>query len=410
MILSNLSDCAQLNSALCSGVGAWDGDELDAVPGEGQSLLTPTGNLVVAVCLGFIGTFGFVNNVLVLLLFCRYKMLRSPINLLLVNISVSDLLVCTLGTPFSFAASTQGRWLIGRGGCMWYGFANSLFGIVSLISLAVLSYERYSTMMAPTEADPSNYRKISLGIALTWLYSLVWTLPPLFGWSNYGPEGPGTTCSVDWTAKTANSMSYIICLFIFCLIVPFLVIVFCYGKLLCAIRQVSGINASMSRKREQRVLFMVVVMVICYLLCWLPYGIMALLATFGPPGLVTPEASIIPSILAKTSTVINPIIYVFMNKQFYRCFQAFLHCTIPRRGSSVKSSSRIATKAFKGGPGAQRRTNDLLFMVASLGQPAVTVPQLRPCFEPTNDITKAPSSDINTNKPVVVSLVAHLEG
>lgn len=79
--------------------------------------------------------------------------------------------------------------------------------------------------------------------------------------------------------------------------------------------QVSGINASLSKKREQRVLFMVVIMVICYLLCWLPYGIMALLATFGPPGLVSPEASIIPSVLAKTSTVINPVIYVFMNKQ-----------------------------------------------------------------------------------------------
>lgn len=71
----------------------------------------------------------------------------------------------------------------------------------------------------------------------------------------------------------------------------------------------------MSRKREQRVLLMVVIMVICYLLCWLPYGVVALLATFGPPDLVTPEASIIPSILAKSSTVINPIIYVFMNKQ-----------------------------------------------------------------------------------------------
>lgn len=71
----------------------------------------------------------------------------------------------------------------------------------------------------------------------------------------------------------------------------------------------------MSRRREQRVLFMVVIMVVCYLLCWLPYGVVALLATFGPPGLLTPEASIIPSILAKSSTVINPVIYVFMNKQ-----------------------------------------------------------------------------------------------
>ncbi|TMS09642.1 Vertebrate ancient opsin, partial [Larimichthys crocea] len=313
MIVSNvsLSGCAEVDGALCAG-GAAEGQLRGT---SYRTTLTPTGNLVVSVCLGFIGTFGLLNNLLVLVLFCRYKMLRSPINLLLINISISDLLVCVLGTPFSFAASTQGRWLIGDAGCVWYGFANSLFGIVSLISLAVLSYERYSTMMTPTEADSTNYCKVSLGIALSWVYSFIWTMPPLFGWSSYGPEGPGTTCSVNWKAKTTNNISYIICLFIFCLLLPFLVIMLCYGKLLCAIRQVSGINSSMSRKREQRVLFMVVIMVICYLLCWLPYGIMALLATFGPPGFVTPEASIIPSVFAKTSTVINPVIYVFMNKQ-----------------------------------------------------------------------------------------------
>lgn len=123
MIVSNvsLSGCAGVNGALCAAEGHLGGSSY-------RTTLTPTGNLVVAVCLGFIGTFGLLNNLLVLVLFCRYKMLRSPINLLLINISISDLLVCVLGTPFSFAASTQGRWLIGEGGCVWYGFANSLFG------------------------------------------------------------------------------------------------------------------------------------------------------------------------------------------------------------------------------------------------------------------------------------------
>ncbi|KAJ4937100.1 hypothetical protein JOQ06_001684 [Pogonophryne albipinna] len=173
---------------------------------------------------------------------------------------------------------------------------------------------------------------------------------------------------------------------------------------------VSGINASVRRKREQRVLFMVVVMVVCYLLCWLPYGIMALLATFGSPGMVTPVASIIPSILAKTSTVINPVIYVFMNKQpvtmetFYRCFQALLRCKVPRRGSSVKSSSKVATKAMRGiAITGTRRTNDFLFMVASLGHPAGSWPQLGPFVEPTVDITKAPSSDINRHVEVSIA-------
>lgn len=60
---------------------------------------------------------------------------------------------------------------------------------------------------------------------------------------------------------------------------------------------------------------MVVTTVVCYLLCWLPYGIVAMMATFGRPGVITPVASVVPSILAKTSTVINPIIYILMNKQ-----------------------------------------------------------------------------------------------
>ncbi|XP_064194915.1 pinopsin-like [Anguilla rostrata] len=394
MIVSNvsISSCTRSEGAWCA-TGS-DG-HLDA---SSHSTLSPTGHLVVAVFLGFIGTFGFLNNLLVLVLFCRYKKLRSPINLLLMNISFSDLLVCVLGTPFSFAASTQGRWLIGPIGCVWYGFANTLFGVVSLITLAVLSYERYCTMMASTEADATNYRKSGLGIGLSWAYSLLWAVPPLFGWSRYGPEGPGTTCSVNWTGKSANNVSYIICLFFFCLILPFVVIVYSYSKLLHVIKQVSRVNNSVTRKREQRVLFMVITMVICYLLCWLPYGVMALLATFGRPGLVTPEASIIPSILAKTSTVINPIIYIFMNKQFYRCFLALLMCQTPQRGSSFKSSSKI-NKPFR----TVRHTNDnnFTFVVASAGHPTTGAPN------PSSSGEHRAPSDIP--KPAVVSLVAHYD-
>ncbi|XP_015266708.1 PREDICTED: pinopsin-like [Gekko japonicus] len=332
-----------------------------------EHALSPTGHLIAAVCLGIIGTLGFLNNLLVLILFCWNKVLRSPINWLLINISVSDLMVCILGTPFSFAASTQGKWLIGPAGCVWYGFVNSLFGTVSLISLAVLSYERYCTMMRTTEADATNYKKVWIGIFVSWVYSLIWTLPPLFGWSSYGPEGPGTTCSVNWHSRDANNVSYIICLFLFCLVIPFSVIVYCYGKLLCVMKQVSRVKKGVAQTREHRVLIMVVVMVICFLLCWLPYGIMALIATFGKPGLITASASIIPSILAKSSTVYNPVIYIFLNKQFYRCFCAFLKCGMMPRGSSTKCSSRSTRVCCT----IQRlQDNNFTFVTASAGQPS----------------------------------------
>ncbi|MEQ2168121.1 hypothetical protein GOODEAATRI_011166, partial [Goodea atripinnis] len=310
MIVSN----ASLSCAQCLGVATTEanGGVSGSLPAPS---LSPTGHLVVAVCLGCIGTLGFLSNFLVLALFCRYRVLRTPMNLLLVSISVSDLLVSVLGTPFSFAASTQGRWLIGRAGCVWYGFINSCLGIVSLISLAVLSYERYCTMMEPTIANSRDFRTSLGGICFSWLYSVAWTVPPLLGWSRYGPEGPGTTCSVDWKTQTPNNISYIISLFTFCLVLPFAVIVYSYGKLLRTIRQVRRVSSVVTRRREQRVLVMVIIMVVCYLVCWLPYGVAALLATFGPRDLLTPEASIMPSLLAKFSTVVNPFIYIFMNKQ-----------------------------------------------------------------------------------------------
>ncbi|XP_078065178.1 pinopsin-like [Mustelus asterias] len=314
---------------------------------------------MTAVCLGVIGLLGFTNNFLVLLLFCRYKTLRSPVNLLLANISLSDLLVCTLGTPFSFAASTQGHWLIGDMGCVWYGFANAFFGTVSLISLAILSYDRYITITEVTEADRTNYHKAFAGISFSWIYSLMWTLPPLFGWSHYGPEGPGTTCSVNWYAKDIANVSYIVCLFTFCLVIPFLVIVYCYGRMLLTVKKVTA-RHSIGHAKERKVLLMVTLMVICFLLCWLPYGTVALVATFGHPGLVSPIASIVPSVLAKSSTVYNPIIYVFLNKQFYRCFKALLSCQNLPIGTSTKSLSKTTKN--------DRRKNTTSFLKASIAQ------------------------------------------
>lgn len=104
-----------------------DERELADAP-AGREKLSPTGFVVLSVVLGCIMTFGFLNNFVVLLLFCKFKKLRTPVNMMLLNISVSDMLVCLFGTTLSFASSIRGKWLLGRSGCSWYGFINSCFG------------------------------------------------------------------------------------------------------------------------------------------------------------------------------------------------------------------------------------------------------------------------------------------
>ncbi len=58
-----------------------------------------------------------------------------------------------------------------------------LSGIVSLVSLSLLSFERYLVVLCSIKSDSSQYRRARLSVAVSWLYSLVWTLPPLLGWS-----------------------------------------------------------------------------------------------------------------------------------------------------------------------------------------------------------------------------------
>ncbi|CAL1573165.1 unnamed protein product [Knipowitschia caucasica] len=289
------------------------------------SALSRGGHTTVAVALGVIFVLGFVGNFVSLLVFSRYPVLRTPVNLLLVNISVSDLLVCVCGTPMSFAASVRGRWLTGSHGCRWYGFTNALFGIVSLVSLSLLSWERYSAVLHTVPSDASQFGRARVAVVVSWIYSLAWTLPPLLGWSSYGPEGPGTTCSVQWHRQSVAARSYVSCLFLFCLLLPLLLMVYCYGRIILAVRtvtkQVPRLNQLSAERREGRVLLMVASMVTGYLVCWMPYGVVALLSSFGRPGTVPPVASLVPSLLAKSSTALNPVIYVLLNKQFSRCFR-----------------------------------------------------------------------------------------
>lgn len=83
---------------------------------------------LLAFTIATIGVFGFCNNAVVIILYCKFKRLRTPTNLLLVNISLSDFLVSVIGINFTFASCVKGGWIWSQATCVWDGFSNSLFG------------------------------------------------------------------------------------------------------------------------------------------------------------------------------------------------------------------------------------------------------------------------------------------
>jgi c-opsin len=122
------------------------------------------------------------------------------------------------------------------------------------------------------------------------------------------------------------------------LIVPTVVIFVCYSNILREVRKVKteinrGSSLKTSRRLHQKQLsfqseaaekrstVMVAVMIGAFLIAWTPYSILALTETFNGKNYgdssISPVLATVPSLLAKTSSVLNPIIYGFLNTQVF---------------------------------------------------------------------------------------------
>lgn len=87
-------------------------------------------------------------------------------------------------------------------------------------------------------------RRSLIGLLFVWTYCLFWAVTPLLGWSSYGPEGVQTSCSLAWEERSWNNYSYLILYTLLCFIFPVGVIIYCYSKVLTAMKKVGTVYNS----------------------------------------------------------------------------------------------------------------------------------------------------------------------
>ncbi|XP_040001947.1 melanopsin-like isoform X2 [Xiphias gladius] len=176
-----------------------------------------------------VGMTGMLGNALVIYVSCRSRTLRSPSNLLVVNLAAADFLMSLTQSPVFFVASLHRRWVFGELACELYAFCGALFGITSMMTLTAIAVDRCLAITWPLALLGRLSRRRVLAVLVgVWLYSLGWSLPPFFGWSAYVPEGLQTSCSWDYMSFTAAVRTYTILLFAFVFFVPLALIAGCY--------------------------------------------------------------------------------------------------------------------------------------------------------------------------------------
>ncbi|ROT69179.1 rhodopsin [Penaeus vannamei] len=140
------------------------------------------------------GTLSVAGNFVVIWVFMNTKSLRTPANLLVVNLAISDFFMMLTMTPPLLVNAYWGTWILGAFFCEVYAFLGSFFGCVSIWSMVFITADRYNVIVKGVSAEPLTSGGAMMRIAGTWLFTLAWCLPPFFGWNRYVPEGNMLAC------------------------------------------------------------------------------------------------------------------------------------------------------------------------------------------------------------------------
>ncbi|XP_075971746.1 opsin, ultraviolet-sensitive-like isoform X2 [Anticarsia gemmatalis] len=303
------------------------------------------------IVLGSIGCFG---NILVLLI-CRT--LRTPGNILVANLALSDFLMLGKTPIFIFNSFNLGP-ALGKTGCVIYGFVGGLTGTTSIATLSAIALDRYWAVVRPLEPlralTAIRARLLAIG---AWLYACIFAIIPALdiGYGQYVPEGYLTSCSFDYLTEDFSPRCFIFIFFCAAWLAPFCTISFCYISIFRVVvcnRNMSSNNQEhrlssrhvkerTKRKAEIKLAFLVMAVIALFFISWTPYAVVALLGITGKKELLTPIASMVPALFCKTAACINPFIYIITHPKFRKEFKKMLY-----RDKSKRMSGTIKTIGY----------------------------------------------------------------
>lgn len=273
-----------------------------------------------------------LNSSVIIVFLGNRSALLIPSNYLLLSMAFSDVLRAILVLPVAVYANYNHLWMVDESICQYIAFASTLLGLSSMVHLVSLALQRWITIKrASLEQIPE--RKMATFVVGLWLFSLMWSLCPLFGWSSFGPEPGYAGCAINWHPSEPSDKAFIVCLFIFFFFLPVAIATFCYIRIYVEVRKMAknavqrwgtvAIPTQETLQAKARTVKMSLVMLLAFLVAWTPYAVVSMYSSFTPV-IISPLLSTLPALFAKFSTCYNPIIFFFMYSKFRKAGKEML--------------------------------------------------------------------------------------
>ncbi|NXN16929.1 C5AR1 protein, partial [Indicator maculatus] len=279
--------------------------------------------------------------------------LRRTVNgVWFLNLALADLLCC-LALPFLALPLTRDHhWPLGGFACKLLPSLTILNMFASVLLLTAISADRCALVTLPVWCQ--NHRSLALAratCAAAWGLAALLTLPSfVFRTARTDPFSQKVVCTLAYEAvgthqrltELATATARFLCGFL----LPFAAISVCYGLLLARVR-------SRGLGRSQRAAKLVLVVILSFFVCWLPYHVVGLVLASTPSrsSLFKSAQAADPVVagVAYINSCINPIIYVIMGQdfrdKFQRSWRAVLRGVLSDDPTSTLGDSRMKTKS-----------------------------------------------------------------
>ncbi|KAL6264108.1 hypothetical protein P5V15_004186 [Pogonomyrmex californicus] len=327
--------------------------------------MNPLWHALLGLVIGVLGVISVIGNGMVIYIFTTTKSLRTPSNLLVINLAISDFLMMLAMSPAMVINCYYETWVLGPLLCELYALAGSLFGCGSIWTMTMIAFDRYNVIVKGLSAKPMTINGALLRIFAIWIFALIWTIAPMLGWNRYVPEGNMTACGTDYLNKDMFSRSYILIYSIFVYFTPLFLIIYSYFFIIQAVaaheknmrEQAKKMNVASLRSAENQntsaecKLAKVALMTISlWFMAWTPYLVINYAGIFETTK-ISPLFTIWGSLFAKANAVYNPIVYGISHPKYRAAlFQRFpsLSCTTePASSADTMSTTTTVTEGEK---------------------------------------------------------------
>ncbi|XP_077161914.1 alpha-1A adrenergic receptor isoform X1 [Paroedura picta] len=330
--------------------------------------------IFLGVILGGLIIFGVLGNILVILSVACHRHLQSVTHYCIINLAVADLLLTSTVLPFSAIFEILGYWVFGRIFCNIWAAVDVLCCTASIMSLCVISIDRYIGVSYPLRYPAIVTEKRGLLALLSvWALSLVISIGPLFGWKQPAPDDE-KICLIN------TDPGYVLFSALGSFYLPLIIILVMYCRVyVVAKRESKGLSCGLKTEkshseevtlrihrknttdssrstpsakhkshfsvrllkfsREKKAAKTLGIVVGCFILCWLPFFLIMPIGSFFPASKPSDTVFKIAFWLGYLNSCINPIIYPCSSQEFQKAFQNVLRAQCLQRKHSANKYS-----------------------------------------------------------------------